>query len=223
MFTKIQNAILERTSAFVQSKLILFESGHDWWHTWRVLKLASYLAQKENADAFVCSLAALLHDVSDQKFTEIRNDTGVFVIEKYLTDLNLDKSTRNIILYIVENISFGTGLSVKLNKSIEFQVVQDADMLDAIGAIGIARTFNYGGFRNRLIHFPGSSPIVYSSTEAYRKSDSTTIMHFYEKLLSLKSLMNTKTALAIAIKRHQYMVDFLNMFLFEWDEFPELD
>jgi uncharacterized protein len=221
MLTKIQTDIILRTSQFVQNELLNIESGHDWWHTWRVWQIASHLAQKENADIFICSLAALLHDVSDPKFTHVKIEFRQSRTEQYIYGLGLEESIRNTVLYIVENISFGAGIARKFRKSIEFEVVQDADRLDAIGAIGIARAFNYGGFKNRSIHLPGTSPAVYSNTMEYRLNNSTTIIHFYEKLLSLKAIMNTHTAKIIANERNQFMVDFLDRFFFEWDEFSE--
>jgi uncharacterized protein len=222
MLTENQKKAISLTIQFVKDKLHGIESGHDWWHSWRVLQLASYLAKEEQADIFICTMAALLHDVSDSKFSDLYIVDGYSQTEQFLLNLAVDKSIVNSVMYIVENISFSSGISSSFNKSIEFEVVQDADRLDALGAIGLARAFSYGGFKNRTIHIPDTTPNHFITTDEYRLNNSTTIMHFYEKLLSLKALMNTQTAKKIAINRHQYMLDYLKRFMFEWDEFSEL-
>jgi len=221
MLTEIQESIIKNTSQFAQYELINIESGHDWWHSWRVLQISTHLAQKENANVFVCSLAALLHDVSDAKFARsITNSNSK--TKEYLFKLSIENPIKEAVWDIIENVSYSTGVSKKIKKSKELEVVQDADRLDAIGAIGIARAFNYGGYKNRTIHLPGTVPSIYSSTEDYRLSNSTTIMHFYEKLLQLKAMMNTQTARLIANERHEYMLGFLKRFIGEWNEFTEL-
>jgi uncharacterized protein len=221
MLTEIQKEMISRASLFAQSELLEIESGHDWWHTKRVWQIASHLAKNEGADIFICSMAALLHDISDPKFSEINNETGQSKTKIFISSLDLELLVKNAISNIVENISFGSGIGRDIIKSIEFQVVQDSDRLDAIGAIGIARAFNYGGFKNRIIHMPDSIPNIYNSTSDYRKNESTTVMHFYEKLLSLKSLMNTETGKGIAQARHEFMLEFLERFFLEWNEFAE--
>jgi uncharacterized protein len=219
MFTEIQNDMIFRASQFAQSELREIESGHDWWHTKRVWQMSSHIAKNEEADLFICSMAALLHDVSDPKFRKMNDATSQSKTKIFISSLDLDLLVRNAISNIIENMSFGAGIGQDINKSIEFKVVQDADRLDAIGAIGIARAFNYGGFKNRIIHLPDSIPVIYNSTIAYRKNESSTIMHFYEKLLLLKSLMNTETGKGIAQSRHEFMLVFLERFFLEWNEY----
>jgi uncharacterized protein len=223
MLTSIQKDLVIRTSHFVQKELFDIESGHDWWHSWRVSQIASYLAQIENGNELICILSALLHDVTDPKFKTKSTESGDSSIKKYLSSLKIRKSAIKTILYIIENISYGNEISGIVTKTIEFSIVQDADRLDAIGAIGIARAFNYGGHKNRRIHIPGVLPAIYQNTKEYRQSKSATIMHFYEKLLLLKDMMNTKTAKLIAQQRHDYMSDFLDRFLLEWNEFALLN
>jgi uncharacterized protein len=221
MLTELQKGQILKAMDYAQQKFKGFESGHDWWHTWRVWNIAKYLAKKEKAEIFICSMAALLHDVADQKFASPTCQAGEFETKNFLGSLGLAKEDIRRILFITENLSFGSAIHLTFEKPIEFQVVQDADRLEAIGAIGIARAFNYGGYRNRPIYEPNEAPRDYNSTAEYRKSESSSIMHFYEKLLKLKYVMNTATARDIAEERHKYLEEFLNRFLKEWNEFSE--
>ena len=190
-------------------------SGHDWWHTWRVRNLATYIASKENADLLVVELAALLHDVSDWKFN-IDEKAGFDNVKGLLVVNKLEKYTRPVISCI-RNISFkGAGVPDK-SGSIEAQCVQDADRLDAIGAIGIARTFAFGGHHNRTLFDPETKPVMVTSFEQYKSQNSPTINHFYEKLFLLRDRLNTNTAKRIAANRHQYLEDFIKQFMDEWN------
>lgn len=190
-------------------------SGHDWWHTWRVRNLATYLASKENADLLVVELAALLHDVSDWKFN-VDEKAGFDNVKGLLVVNKLEKYTRPVISCI-KNISFkGAGVPDKPG-SIEAQCVQDADRLDAIGAIGIARTFAFGGHHNLTLFDPETKPVMVNTFEQYKSQNSPTINHFYEKLFLLHDRLNTDTARRIAADRHQFMEDFIKRFMDEWN------
>jgi uncharacterized protein len=209
---------IESTLDFVKDKLADRESGHDWWHVQRVWKLTRFLLRHENASKTVCELAALLHDLPDNKFNTAEEANRIkYEIQLHLRSIELSDSRIESIENIIEEISFRGGVNKEKEKSIELMIVQDADRLDAIGAIGIARTFNYGGYKNRQIYNPEIDPKSYSSSEEYLKSESPTINHFYEKLLLLKNLMNTSTAKKLARQRHQFMLDFLDRFFLEWE------
>lgn len=208
--------LLERTEQFVKQKLSGEGSGHDWWHIARVRSLALYIAENEGADAFVVELAALLHDVADWKFHGGDEHAGSKAARQWLTDLQADACTIDHVCTIIDTMSFkGAGVPTKMTSK-EGMVVQDADRLDAIGAIGIGRAFAYGGHRARLMHDPDDRPQMHESFEAYKASKGTTINHFYEKLLLLKDRMNTDTARKLAGARHEFMEKFLEEFLFEW-------
>ncbi len=206
--------IINKTVEYVKSLLLGDSSGHDWWHVYRVWKMSIKLAEKEDADLFIVQLAALLHDIDDWKF----NSHGEPVLaKKFMGELSLDKKIISDVCDIIKNLSFkGAGVSSVMGTK-EGMVVQDADRLDAIGAIGIARTFAYGGSKAREIYDPEIKPIMHQTFEEYKKSKSPTINHFYEKLLLLKDRMNTKTAKKIAEHRHKFMEDFLEEFFKEWD------
>lgn len=196
-------------------------SGHDWWHTWRVRNLATYIASKENADMLVVELAALLHDVSDWKFN-IDEKTGFDNVKGLLVVNQLEKFTRPVIACI-RNISFkGAGVADEKG-TIEAQCVQDADRLDAIGAIGIARTFAFGGHHNRAIFDPETKPVMHNSFEQYKSQNSPTINHFHEKLFLLRDRLHTPTAKRIAVDRHQCMEEFIERFMSEWNGSDFLD
>ncbi len=209
--------IIEKTRNFVKAKLKDAEKGHDWFHIERVYKLALKLAKTEGGDMFVIQMAALLHDISDAKFNGGDETAGKMQTIKFLKSLNLSNEKLQQIAGIVDKVSFKGGLNDEQDKSIELQIVQDADRLDAIGAIGIARTFHYGGYKNREIYNPARSPQKYQSVEEYHKSDSPTINHFYEKLLLLKDRMNTVAGRQLAQKRHAFMEQFLEEFYAEWE------
>jgi uncharacterized protein len=203
--------------SFVKTTLSGAEGGHDWFHIERVWKNARLIAAKEQCDLEVVELAALLHDIADSKFHDGDEEIGPRKAKEYLESQNLDAEKIAHVIAIIENVSFKGGHNLRTHESIELDIVQDADRLDAIGAIGIARTFNYGGFKNRALFDPEIEPNLKMTKEEYKKSSAPTINHFYEKLLLLKDLMNTKTGKEIALERHRYMEGFLNQFFAEWN------
>ncbi|RMZ51527.1 HD domain-containing protein [Flavobacteriaceae bacterium PRS1] len=209
--------IISKTIAFVKERLLNAEGGHDWFHTHRVLKNAQLIAKTENVDMIVVSLGALLHDIADSKFYNGDEGIGPKISREFLFKNNVDSTIIENVIRIIENISFKGGKENQKFRSPELDVIQDADRLDAIGAIGIARCFNYGGFKNRKIYDPEIKPNLKMTKEEYKSSSAPTINHFYEKLLLLKDRMNTKTGRQIAEKRHQYMERFLKQFYAEWD------
>ena len=210
--------IIKPTETYVKECLTDAEGGHDWFHIERVWKNARYIREKEEkGDLLVIELAALLHDISDPKFNGGDEEKGMILASAFLEEQGLDRERIEHVGKIVRHVSFKGGKPQNVISTIEFQIVQDADRLDAIGAIGVARAFNYGGHKDRAIHNPNVSIQDYASVEAYRNSPAPTITHFYEKLLKLKDLINTPTGLALAEQRHQYMLDFLDQFYREWD------
>lgn len=210
--------IVQSTVTFVKNTLKDAEGGHDWFHIERVWKNAKLIAVKEvGANMQVVELSALLHDIADSKFHDGDEQIGPRKAREFLESLNLDTTTINHVVAIIENISFKGGHNKRTLESLELDIVQDADRLDAIGAIGIARTFNYGGFKNRTIYDPEIKPNPGMSKEEYKKSTAPTINHFYEKLLLLKGLMNTESGKELAEKRHAFMEDFLEQFYAEWN------
>lgn len=212
-----QTEILTKTEAYVKDALAGEGSGHDWWHIYRVWQNALHIAQHEEVDLFVVQLAALLHDIADHKFHDGDDTVGPKVARVWLEKLNVEENVIEHVCRIIKDISFkGAQVETPMHSS-EGQVVQDADRLDAIGAIGIARTFAYGGHKGHLLYDPAISPEAHTSFEAYKQSTAPTINHFYEKLLLLKDRMNTATGRALAEKRHQVMEDFLVQFFAEWD------
>ncbi len=214
----MNNDIIKETLSFVKETLANAEGGHDWFHIERVWKTARFLCKKEEAgDLLTIELAALLHDISDAKFNGGDETLGSRMARTFLEQQELDPEKVEHIQTIIKHVSFKGGFPQDQIKTIEFQIVQDADRLDAIGAIGIARAFNYGGFKNRPIHDPQKGQQVYKDSKAYHKSDAPTINHFYEKLLKLKDLMNTETGKMMAEQRHRYMLEFLDQFYDEWD------
>jgi uncharacterized protein len=212
-----QNKVIENTITFVKNSLLFAEGGHDFWHAYRVMQVSQTIAKKENANLFICEITSLLHDIADPKFHNGDLEKGSLIAIDFLRTQNLDDDTIKSVSGIIKNISFGGGKSHPGIKSIELQVVQDADRLDAIGAIGIARAFHYGGFKNRKIYDPEIHPKSYANLEEYRKSDSPTINHFYEKLLLLKGLMNTMTGEKMAEERHRFIENYLKQFFDEWE------
>lgn len=210
--------LIETTKVFVRKQLENAEGGHDWFHTLRVYNNAVLIAKGENVDNLVVALGALLHDIADSKFHDGDETIGPKIAREFLFEHNVDSSVIEHVVKIIENISFNKSLEAgEKFTSLELQVVQDADRLDAIGAIGIARCFNYGGFKNRKMFDPDIKPNLNMTKEEYKKSKAPTINHFYEKLLLLKDKMNTKTGKQIAQKRHKYMEEFLDQFYAEWD------
>jgi len=210
-------SIIDKTILFVKSKLEQAEGGHDWFHIERVYKNALLIAQEETCDLTVVKLGALLHDIADSKFHDGDETIGPKTARLFLEGEKVDEATIAHVVNIIENISFKGGNFEKKFSSKEQEIVQDADRLDAIGAIGIARCFNYGGFKNRALYNPAIPPKFGMSKEEYKTNDSPTINHFYEKLLLLKDKMNTPTGKKIAEARHRFMENFLSQFYAEWD------
>ena len=208
---------INKTILFVKSKLENAEGGHDWFHIERVFKNSMAIANNEVCDVDVVKLGALLHDIADSKFHNGDETIGPKIAREFLESENVDKATIDHVIAIIENISFKGGNIIAKFSSKELDIVQDADRLDAMGAIGIARTFNYGGFKNRPLYNPKIAPNLHMSKEEYKNSDAPTINHFYEKLLLLKDKMNTETGKQIAQERHQFMMSFLSQFYAEWD------
>lgn len=213
---RVQQDMVDACMLFVRKELQEGEKGHDWWHVERVWRNARSIARKETVDFLVVELAALLHDIADAKFNDGDEEIGPQKAAAFLQSLQVEPSLVEHIVQIIRNISFKGGNQVTGFTSPEFQVVQDADRLDALGAIGIARAFHYGGYKNRLLYDPDIKPNLKMSREEYKKSDAPTINHFYEKLLLLKERMNTPTGKALAIRRHAFMENFLAEFEREW-------
>lgn len=193
------------------------EGGHDWHHIERVYKNALQIADGTDCDSTVVKLGALLHDIADSKFHNGDETIGPKVALEFLVSHNVDHAIIDHVIKIIENISFKGGNSENKISSVEFHIVQDADRLDAIGAIGIARAFNYGGFKNRPLHSPNVAPKLRMSKEEYKTNETATINHFYEKLLLLKDKMNTQKGKQMAQERHLFMEKFLAQFYAEWD------
>ena len=204
---------IEKTMTFVKQQLSEAEGGHDWFHIQRVLNNALLIAKGEDVNLFVVQLGALLHDIADSKFHNGDETVGPKMARE---KISVDSVVIEQVVKIIENISFAGGNERQPFKSLELDVVQDADRLDAIGAIGIARTFNYGGFKHRAMFDPEIKPNLEMTKEEYKASNAPTINHFYEKLLLLKDKLNTKTARDIAADRHIFMEQFLDQFYAEW-------
>jgi uncharacterized protein len=209
--------LIDKTILFVKETLAQAEGGHDWFHIERVYKNALLIAASENCDLEIVQLSALLHDIADSKFHDGDETIGPNTARTFLESENVVPTTIDHVIAIIENISFKGGKVERKFSSIELDIVQDADRLDAIGAIGIARTFNYGGFKNRALYNPEIVPNLSMTKEEYKKNEAPTINHFYEKLLLLKDKMNTETGKQIAQERHRYMQDFLEQFYAEWE------
>jgi uncharacterized protein len=209
--------LIHHTIVFVKQNLENAEGGHDWFHIERVYKNALLIAKDEVCDLKIVQLGALLHDIADSKFHDGDETIGPKKARQFLESEKVDENTILHVINIIENISFKGGNFDKTFSSIELNIVQDADRLDAIGAIGIARTFNYGGFKNRTMYHPEIAPNTNMTKEEYKKNEAPTINHFYEKLLLLKDTMNTETGKKIAQQRHRYMEGFLAQFYAEWE------
>ena len=205
------------TINFVKEKLEGAEAGHDWFHIERVWKLSKKIAEKEGGNLEVIELSALLHDIADPKFHNGDETLALKISKDFLEEIHVEGELIEQVLFVIKNISFKNRAEAPENPPLELQIVQDADRLDAIGAIGIARTFNFGGFKNNLMYHPEIKPNLGMNKEEYKKSNGTTINHFYEKLLLLKDLMNTETAKKIAAERHDFMLQFLDEFYKEWN------
>ncbi|MBI5943916.1 MAG: HD domain-containing protein [Chloroflexi bacterium] len=212
----IQNDIIQKTADYIKQEFSGDSSGHDWWHICRVWKNALAICEQEKADRFIVELAALLHDLDDWKFNESADETPQRA-KAWMQGCGLADPLIDRVCEIIMHISYkGAQVENKMN-SLEGFIVQDADRLDAIGAIGIGRAFAYGGFKNRQMYDPDSPPNLHATFEQYKNSKSATINHFYEKLLLLKDMMNTNAAKRIAEKRHEVMLQFLDQFMREWE------
>lgn len=209
--------LISKTSAFVQEQLAHAEGGHDWFHTLRVYNNSLLISKSETVDTLVVALGALLHDIADSKFHNGDESIGPKIAREFMFKHDVDSVVIEHVIKIIENISFKGGNEAQKFRSLELDVIQDADRLDAIGAIGIARCFNYGGFKNRTLFDPSISPKMNMTKEEYKVSSAPTINHFYEKLLLLKDRMNTKTGRRIASDRHKFMELYLDQFYAEWD------
>lgn len=212
-----QSNVLENTEKFAKKTLNGEGTGHDWWHIERVRNNARLINKTENADPLIVELATLLHDVGDRKVLGTDEDDHT-IAEDFLKSQKLEDEKIGYVMHIIKNMSFSKTLGCRdSSATIEFQVVQDADRLDAIGAIGIARAFAFGGSRSRPLYDPTKQAQTAQTTEEYRKNEGSTFHHFEEKLLKLKDLMNTETGKNIAQERHKFMEDYLFRFLDEWN------
>ena len=212
-----QETVIEQTILFVKEVLADAEGGHDWWHIFRVWQLSKHIASQENASQLIVELGALLHDIADSKFHDGNEDLAPRKARAFLSSLGVDELIIAHVVDIITHISFKGGNEVQQFRSLELDIVQDADRLDAMGAIGIARTFNYGGFKNRGLYHPDIKPNLHMTREEYKKSTSPTLNHFYEKLLLLKDWMNTATGKLMAQQRHRFMEVYLEEFYKEWN------
>lgn len=210
--------IINNAVEFVKQTLAEAEGGHDWWHIYRVWKNAQNIAKQEDGvDMLVVELGALLHDIADSKFHDGDEEIGPKTARDYLTSQNLPQDVIEHVENIVRHISFKGAFEGQKWTSPELAVVQDADRLDAIGAIGIARTFNYGGHKGRALYDPNNKPNLEMTKEEYKASTAPTLNHFYEKLLLLKNMMNTETGKSMAEERHVFMEQYLEQFYSEWE------
>ena len=212
-----QETALQETVNFVKKVLHDAEGGHDWWHIYRVWQLARHIAETEDVDLFVVELGALLHDIADSKFHGGDEAIGPRKARSFLSSIEVEEEIIVHVEHIIANISFKGGKHSQKFKSPELDVIQDADRLDAMGAIGIARTFSFGGHRNRGIYDPDFPPNLHMTKDEYKNSNAPSLNHFYEKLLLLKDRMNTRTGKAMAMHRHKYMEGFLDEFYKEWN------
>lgn len=209
--------IIEQTISYVKQELANAEGGHDWFHIERVWKSAKTIAQTEQANSLVVELGALLHDIADSKFNGGDEEVGPQKAETFLKSFSVDDDVIKRVVYIIRNISFKGGKHQTTERTPELDIVQDADRLDAIGAIGIARAFNYGGFKNRELYNPAIKSNLNMSKEEYKNNSAPTLNHFYEKLLLLKDLMNTESGRKLAEQRHVFMEQYLSQFYNEWE------
>ncbi len=211
------DTLITNTANFVQQKLKGAEAGHDWWHILRVWNSAKFIALTEPVDMLIVELGALLHDIADAKFNYGDEEIGPKMATDFLRSLGVEKHVVESVELIIRHISFKSNIGGQQYTSPELAVVQDADRLDAIGAIGIARAFTYGGFKGRELYNPNIKPDLNMGKEAYKTQAAPTINHFYEKLLLLEGKMNTATGKHLAHNRHEFMVQYLQQFYNEWD------
>lgn len=217
MQTATQSEIVERARQYAREEMSRDASGHDWWHIYRVATAAKKLAERSGADPFVVEIAALLHDIGDYKLRGPSDDAESAIAREWLEQQNLSSEIVDHICDIIDNMSFkGAGVKSTM-RTLEGKIVQDADRLDAIGAIGVARTFAYGGNKGQAMHDPDLAPQFHATMKQYRETKTTSINHFHEKLLLLKDLMNTEEAKELAQKRHDFMLQFLDQFEKEWN------
>ncbi|MBC7912981.1 MAG: HD domain-containing protein [Pyrinomonadaceae bacterium] len=209
-------SVIDQTIDFVKKTLKGAEGGHDWWHIYRVWQTSITIAKQEPVNMLVVELAALLHDIADSKFNNGDEEIGPLTAANFLRSIGVDENSIDEVGQIIRHISFKAGFEKLSYQSKELEVVQDADRLDAIGAIGIARAFSYGGFMQREFYDPGIPPNLKMSKEEYKNSKAPTINHFYEKLLLLKDKMNTRTGKRLAVERHEFMEKYLEQFYGEW-------
>jgi uncharacterized protein len=207
-----EKEIIEQTIDFVKKTLEGAEAGHDWFHIERVYKTALTINTQEQANSLIVALAALLHDIADSKFNNGDEEIGPRLAGEFLLSINVDEEIIQQVQLIIKNLSYKASLGTITFSSRELDVVQDADRLDAIGAIGIARAFTYGGFKNRVLYDPAIPPVENMSKEAYKNTTAPTINHFYEKLLLLKDLMKTESGRSMARQRHDFMLNYLDQF-----------
>lgn len=207
-----KDIILKETKTFVKDKLYKEGSGHDWFHIKRVYNLATYICEKEGGNEFIIKMTALLHDIDDWKFSNNSKTT-----EDFLKSLHVDEKSIHKIMNIITTMSYKGGVVDSSQNNIEGKIVQDADRLDAMGAIGIARAFTYGGSKNRLMYDPDIKPMDFQNLDEVKNLNNHTINHFYEKLLKLRDLINTDTAKQIAEERHRFMEIYLDEFYYEWN------
>ncbi|MBN2614894.1 MAG: HD domain-containing protein [Bacteroidales bacterium] len=212
-----QQKIIDQTVVYVRDELSEAEGGHDWFHIYRVWKTAVTLAQEEQADLFIVNLGALLHDIADAKFHGGNEDIGPEKAKAFMESLSIEPEVTEHIIHIIRYISFKNRHQQTDFESKELQVIRDADRLDAMGAIGIARAFNYGGYKGRALYNPSIRPNLNKTKEEYKAATEPTLNHFYEKLLLLKDMMHTDAARKMAEQRHRYMEDFLEQFYAEWE------
>lgn len=210
-------SVIENTVAFVKEKLEGAEAGHDWYHIERVWKLSKKIAEAENCNRDVVELSALLHDIADPKFHNGDETIAPKISRAFLEEQQVPEDVIEQVLFIIKNISFKNRAEIPANPPVELKIVQDADRIDAIGAIGIGRTFNFGGYKNNPIYDPEIKPNLEMTKDQYKKSNGTTINHFYEKLLLLKDMMNTEKGKELAQERHDFMQTFLDQFYKEWN------
>jgi uncharacterized protein len=210
------NSIIDQTILFVKETLSGAEAGHDWFHIERVFRNAQHLNETEKGDELVVALAALLHDIADSKFNNGDEEIGPRIAGNFLNSLGLEPALITHVQQIIKNLSYKASLGEINFHSKELDIVQDADRLDAIGAIGIARAFTYGGYKNRVLYDPEITPNLHMSKEEYKNSTTPTVNHFYEKLLKLKDLMKTESGKKIAAERHDFMLLYLDHFYKEW-------
>ncbi len=210
--------IINQLTPLVRKHFEGAEAGHDWWHTYRVWRTALRLCEDEqNADRYVVSLAALLHDIADPKFHGGDEEIGPKTASSLMNRINVDKATADHVINIIRHMSFKNSFEEPHFDSLEMRIVQDADRLDAMGAIGIARAFNYGGYKNHPFYDPDIQPDLEMTKEQYQKKAAPTINHFYVKLLRLKDMMHTDRAKVLAKERHDFMERYLQRFYKEWE------